>query len=371
MPKSSEIKKRITITDVAEAAGVTKSTVSLALAGKGNFSPKTRSAIKRAARRLNYEPNPHAQRLSVGHFDKTIALLAMALDLSVGTRKLQLMQSLLVAAGFEAPLYASGYGAHTTEHEKLALIKSICRGRPRAIVFRVHKVPSAASPIFEAYQKEGGTVVCYDDPVDFAADKVLFDREENTYQAAKHLLELGHRDIALAASTGPRGPRLNGFLRALAEFDVEPHDEWLLGKNIIDDAGFLSGIYEEGGARQAMEFLKLRRRPTAICLLDDYTAVGFAAELERSGLRVPEDVSVVGHDDLPIARYGHLPLTTVTHPVEEIAHSVVDLLTSRLNGYDGPPREIVIRGKLVVRQSAVPLGAASKEKVKTPALAGV
>jgi LacI family transcriptional regulator len=371
MSKPSGIKKRITISDVAEAAGVTKSTVSLSLAGKGNFSPQTRLAIKRAARRLNYEPNPHARRLSIGHFDKTIALLTMGLDLSVGTKKLQLIQGLLVAAGFEAPLYVSAYGSGTTGHEKLDLIKGVCRSQPRAIICNSHQIPVEAWPIFESYQEAGGTVICYDDPTDFAADKVLFDREENTYQATKHLLELGHRDIALAASTGPSGDRLNGFLRALAEFDVEPHDEWLLGKNIIDDAGFLSGIYEEGGARQAVEFLKLRRRPTAVCLLDDHAAVGFAAELERSGLRVPEDVSVVGHDDLPIARYGHLPLTTATHPVEEIAHSVVDLLTSRLNGYDGPPREITIRGKLVVRQSAVPLSAATNEKRKAPVLAGV
>lgn len=365
MSNSSEIKKRITITDVAEAAGVTKSTVSLALAGKGNFSPKTRLAIKRAAKRLNYEPNPHAQRLSVGHFDKTVALLAMSLDLSVGTKKLQLLQSLLVSHGFEAPLYATGYGVDSVEQEQLALIKSVCRQQPRAIVCNNfhHNVPLAALPELERYQNEGGCVVFYDAPIDFPADKVLFDREDNTYQATRHLLELGHRDIAMTASGGPVGVRLAGFLRALDEFGIEPRDEWLFGKEVVDDIGLYSGCYEEGGVRLATSFLKLKKRPTAVCLLDDYTAVGFAAELERAGLRVPEDVSIVGHDDLPIARFGSLQLTTVTHPVATIANNVVKLLQSRIEGYSGAPREVVIRGELIVRHSTMPFNSISKRKI--------
>jgi len=371
MPKINEIKKRITISDVAEAAGVTKSTVSLALADKGNFSPKTRSAIKRVARRLNYEPNPHARRLSTRRFDKTVALFTLSLDLSVATKKLQLLQSLLVSAGFEAPLHASGCGVHATPPEQMTLMKTLCRQQPRAIVCNVHNlVPDVLSEL-ERYQSEGGYVVCYDYYADLAVDKVLFDREDNTYQAVRHLLELGHRDIAIATSGGPVGARLAGFLRALEEFGIVPRDEWLMGSEVIDNVGIHSGLYELGGVRLAADFLKLKKRPTAVCLLDDYTAVGFAAELGRAGVRVPQDVSVVGHDDSPIARYGHLLLTTVTHPVAEIANNVMELLQSRMDGYEGPPREITVRGKLVVRQSTMPCNGLPNTETQTPIPIGV
>jgi LacI family transcriptional regulator len=373
MSKSSEIKKRITITDVAEAAGVTKSTVSLALAGKGKFSPQTRSKISRVARRLNYIPDPHARRLSLGRFNNTIALLVLALDLSVGTKKLQLLQSLLVAAGYEAPLYASSFGGVASDHEKIELIKIVCNQQPRAIICATYNLPPGALQLLQRYQDEGGQVVCYDHAIDLEADQVIFDRMDNTYQATRHLLDLGHRDISLATGAGPAGPRLQGFMNALKEFGVKPNDKWLLGSDITDDARLYSGEYEEGGARLATKFLQLKQRPTAVCLLDDHAAVGFAAELERAGLRVPQDVSVVGHDDLPIAKYGHLQLTTVTHPVEAIAESVMQLLNSRLDRYDGPPREVILRGELVVRQSTLPiskLSSIAKVKNRTPAAVG-
>jgi LacI family purine nucleotide synthesis repressor len=169
------------------------------------------------------------------------------------------------------------------------------------------------------------------------------------------LLELGHCDIGMACSSGLRGERYEGFERAMKEFDLKPRREWLLGSDVIDDTGLYSGLYVEGGVRLAQLFLKLKKRPTAVCLMDDSAAVGFAAELERAGVHVPGDVSVIGHDNLPIAQYGPLPLTTVTHPVDAIVEKVVELLHSRLEGYDGPPRKVVIRGELIVRESTRPL----------------
>lgn len=351
--------KRVTIQDVAAAAGVTKSTVSLALAGKGNFSPETRQAIQLAAERLKYKPNPLARRLSTGRDDRTVALFTLRLDLSVGTKKLQLLQNQLAADGFEAPLYTPGSEFGSDAPEILTLIKSICQQQPRAMICNIHGLSSVALKELQRYQDEGGLLVCYDDRTDLMVDSVVFDREDNTYQAVRHLLELGHRDIGMACSSGLRGERYQGFERAMKEFDLRPRREWLLGSEVVDDAGLYSGLYVEGGVRLAQLFLKLKKRPTAVCLMDDSAAVGFAAELERAGVRVPEEVSVIGHDNLPIAQYGPLPLTTVTHPVEDIVANVLELLQSRLQGYDGPPRKIIIRGELIVRESTRPLAVLS------------
>lgn len=346
--------KRVTIQDVAAAAGVTKSTVSLALAGKGNFSPETRRAIELAAKRLKYKPSPLARRLSTGRYDKTIALFTLRLDLSVGTKKLQLLQNQLAAAGFETPLYTPGSAFGGNAPDQTVLIKSICEQQPRAIICNIYGLSADALSELQRYQDEGGVLVCYDDVTDLMVDSVIFDREDNTYQAVRHLLELGHRDIGMACSGGLGGVRYKGFERAMKEFNLKPRPEWLLGGEVVDDAGLYSGLYEEGGVRLAQLFLKLKKRPTAVCLMDDSAAVGFAAELERAGVHVPEEVSIVGHDNLPIARFGSLPLTTVTHPVEKITSGVVELLQARLQGDDGPPRKITIRGELVIRQSTMP-----------------
>jgi DNA-binding LacI/PurR family transcriptional regulator len=92
-------------------------------------------------------------------------------------------------------------------------------------------------------------------------------------------------------------------------------------------------------------------RPTGLCIVNDRAAQAFIVGAEELGLRVPEDVSVVGQDDLPPARFGRVPLTTVTHPVAAIADLMLALLRQRLAGYDGPPRREVVRGELVARSS--------------------
>jgi len=104
----------------------------------------------------------------------------------------------------------------------------------------------------------------------------------------------------------------------------------------------------------AAQWLKLpeRKRPTAMCIVNDVTASAFVNEILRAGLGVPHDLSVVSHDDSPAALHAMVPLTSVSHPLDEIANQTVEFLLSRLNQtFDGPPRRVVITGALVTRQS--------------------
>jgi DNA-binding LacI/PurR family transcriptional regulator len=115
------------------------------------------------------------------------------------------------------------------------------------------------------------------------------------------------------------------------------------------------GLYGEGGRRLAAEYLKLREKPTGMCVTNEAAAAIFILEMQRAGVQVPRDLSVVSHDDTPIAQCCAVPLTTVSHPVNAIAGHVVKMLCSRLDGsYDGAPRTVVVRGELVPRQSAAP-----------------
>ena len=352
--------KTVTIRDVAEAAGTTIATVSKVFHNTGNISPALRLTVRAAAQSLNYEPNPHAQSLSGGRTYKSIALLSLFLDLGTGTSKLRSIQGQLAQQGFDVPIYAYGFGTlGEMEEQALSMIRTLRRQRPRAIVCNINGLSARAIDELKHYQEEGGLLVCYDHLTELECDKVILDREANGYQAARHLLELGHRALGLCIPgvTKPQDSYFEGFQRALHEWGIEVRDEWLFGSHPHSVNG---GLYEEAGEQLADSFLDLKEKPTALCIGNDSAAVAFVATLANAGFYVPDQVSIVGNDDSPIARYGLVPLTTVSHPVELIVQHVVHMVTSRIQeSYEGPPRCVQIKGELVERQSTQPFSASA------------
>lgn len=335
--------KPTTLQNIADLLGMHKSTVSLALSGKGNLSQATRERIRSAAEKLGYVPDPLAQRLAGGGHNALVCLYSSVLDVGLATEKILLIQKALNTKSLDVPIYTGG-----------TQIAQLRRLRPRAILCATQQSEPAVFVELKRYQEGGGIVICYDTPVPLECDQVLFDREDNAYKVARHLLEQGHRRIGVGMSllsgpmvgtlSDPQSPRLRGFQRALAEFGVPFRDEWF----------FRTTTYERGGAEMAQQFLALRERPTALCIVNDYAALAFMAELARAGVRIPQEVSVVGHDNRPIAEYCPVPLTSATQPVERIAAAVVERLSARLAGDDSPPQRIVIQGDLVERDSVGP-----------------
>ena len=353
-------KKAVTLQDVARRAGTAKSTASMALNGKGWVSAETRELVLRVAKEMNFEIDPSAKRLSLGRDYGTVVLLSRHLDMGVGSEKVQAIQCLLNARGYNAPIqgYGTALGLQTSSQAQVKLIRTLCRERPQAIICNTSEsqMQAEARRYLQTYREEGGTLLYYDWPLQLDCDGVIFDREDNTYQAARHLLELGHRKLGIfdAASDQGEGPRLRGFCRALHEYSLQLEPRYLYAFGSYSDC-------EGGGKYLAEQFLKLPKaeRPTAMCIVNDLTALVFVTVLREHGLEVPRDVSVVGHDNLMVAKYGAVPLTTVSQPVETIAAHVVDLVVQRL---DTPPseakftpRQIVVKGELVLRQSTAPL----------------
>jgi LacI family purine nucleotide synthesis repressor len=351
-----DIRKPATLRDVARAAGISPATASLALNGKTCIAPKTRELVLQTAQELGYEADFFAQCLR-RRGSQQIGLFSLSLDLGVGTHQVQLIQSLLHARGFNVPIHAYGFSTNGEIEHQAALISSLCRQRPRAIVCHTANVHEEALNELQRYVQQGGAVVTFDSPTFCHCDQVIFDQEYYTYLSARHLLESGHRKIGLFLSspwpvTDARNcVLLRGFKRALEEFDVPLHEEWLW-----NGMRHLTG--ETGGEELAAKFVALRQRPTAMCIVNDDAAVAFISAVQRQGLRVPQDVSVVGHDDRPMAKHAAVPLTTVAYPVTEIARKVVELLENRLSsGNDEAPCHEVVRGQLVIRQSTMTLSA--------------
>lgn len=223
--------------------------------------------------------------------------------------------------------------------------------KPQAIICDLQDLNVAAMAEIEHFTRDGGIAVTYDYAHELSCDRVVFDREDNTYQAARHLLELGHTRIGLAHhllfDAAHLSERQLGFARALAERGVQQRPEWSFGGRCGID-------YSAGGREIARQFLAMpvRKRHSALCIINDYAALSFITEVRRAGLNVPGDVSVVGHDDLLMVEHAAALLTTAAQPAQEIARQTVALLRSRLdNSYIGSPREVVLRGELLVRHS--------------------
>ena len=337
----------VTIRDVARVAGVSKSAVSAALTGNGRIAPQTKATILQVAAELGFEPNTHARRLQGKGLSQSIGLFTLDLDLSVGTGKIKRIRSLLTRQGFEVAIHACSYPDRNNPTDTIREMKLLAQQRPRAIICNTTDLPVEVFEALQSYRAQGGVLVCYDRAVAVECDQVVFDREDNTFQAANHLLELGHREIGFFdVSSNPRDKsRVSGFEKALNRYGLRTRDEWVRGYTVEKE-------FEENGVEMAAYFLSLPERPTAVCIVNDYAAIAFISELQRAGLRVPADLSVVGHDDRLMARYCNVPLTSVSHPVEAIAQAVVDTLLQRLNGdIDAPFQTQTVRGQLAVRQS--------------------
>jgi DNA-binding LacI/PurR family transcriptional regulator len=286
--------------------------------------------------------------LATGGTNKSIALFSLYLDLGVMTRKLQLLQRNLHDRGYNAPIHAFGTDVGSKDVNQAALLRNLRSLRPRAIVLSTMKLNDEAVDEVRQYIKKGGHVVAYDVPVDLECDKVLFDRNQNTYTAARHLLDLGHREIGFYVGSWPvagNNPRLAGLKTALSEFNAPLLEEWLDFANNIE-----WHPDEDLGVQLAKFYLSLKKRPTAMCIVNDMMAAAFINTVRAHGLQVPEDVSVIGHDDFPfIKTFG---LTTVSHPVRTIANEVVQLLMNRLeDSYAGSPITQTVHGELCLRQS--------------------
>jgi DNA-binding LacI/PurR family transcriptional regulator len=347
---SSSIKRAVNIQDLAAALGMHKSTVSQGLSGKGNVSERTRAVIRAKAREMGYEPNPLAQRLATSAANKQVMVCARTLDVGVTTEKLLLIQKNLTEHGFEAPIYTLSGDGRGHEENQAKQMRQLCRQHPRAIICSAQALHPSTFDELASYQDDGGIVISYDVEIPLECDQVIFDREDNAYQAARYLIEAGHRDLGLALST-PRhengdlyfvqDARLRGFKRALAEAGLKLKPEWV----------FEEHSYEIGGVSLAGRFLKLAKRPTGLCIVNDYMALTFMLQLQRGGLKIPDDLSVIGHDNQAIAAYCPTPLTSVTHPELEIADAVIQLLTERLDGPEQLPRTIKVFSQLIERKS--------------------
>ncbi len=306
----------------------------------------TREAIQAMAKELGFSPNQHARWLAHGRARNVIALMSHD-DLGVASRLKTFVTFRLDEAGYELETYAAPVHVSCASEKQIRLVTKVRMQRPAAVV--LHNVAEFLHEDAKAellrYQDEGGQLFICGEKVDWPCDQSVRDEGERMAICARHLIELGHRDIGVCfhGRATPQSRLYISFLETLQDHGIKTREEWM----------FFGGNYEEGGHRLAQQFLALESRPTGICVVNDASASAFINILTRMGMEIPRDVSIVGHDDEPAARYALVPLTTVTFPLESLGWNLVSMVSDRLEGrYDGEPRTAWSESKLVVRESA-------------------
>jgi DNA-binding LacI/PurR family transcriptional regulator len=338
-----QVSRRVTIADVAEAAGVSKTAVSFAFNNPGRLNIATASRIIEIADSLGYRPDPVARMLTQRRTG-TIGLLTPQALASIFSNPFFGMFS----AGVAAVAEEAGYGLHFIS----PLHGSLSRAIARATVDGVVAIGLAADhPEIAEIRRAGLPMTTVDSDRFEQLPSVEVDDEGGAEAAARHVVELGHRDVLVIgierAEHAPSGAddtvsrRLRGYRAALADVGVRIADEDVL----TSPATFAGGV-------EAVERAWVAgRRPTAILAMSDAIAIGAIRGIRDLGLRVPGDVSVVGFDDIELAQTTDPPLTTVHQPIrgkgEEAARLLLSVITGR--GEEAGHRRLPTR--LIVRAS--------------------
>ncbi|WP_404390748.1 LacI family DNA-binding transcriptional regulator [Humibacillus xanthopallidus] len=324
---------RVTMEDVAARAGVSRALVSIVFRGVAGASDATRERVLAAARELDYRPDTRASRL--GRTRTRMVGVTFSVGASFHGDLIQSLYTHADAAGYEVVL--SGV---TPERSEAAAVGTLLAERCEAIV----ALGSALSAGELERLAERLPVVSVLRAVSGAVDVVRTDDAEGLRLAVDHLVGLGHTRIALldggrAAGAAERRRGYRAGLRRAGD----------LGAQVLT-----GGLTELEGASAAAAFLALGgARPTAVAAFNDRCALGFIDVVRQAGLRVPDDVSVVGFDDISQAAYPHVSLTTVRQHAEQLGAAAIRTVDARLSGA-APGPATVIEPELVVRTSTAP-----------------
>lgn len=341
---------RVTIADVAQAAGVSKTAVSFAFNSPDKLGPATVERVLRVARDLGYAPHPAARALSMRRSGTIGILVPQALS-----------------SVFSNPFLGEliqGLGELCDEHDLSVLLVPPLDGsletaiRSAAVDGFVSLGLAPGDGALEVLDRLGIPNVLIDSDDEHGHAVVNVDDSPGAELAARHVLELGHTRLAIVVLPPARAERGDTptAIRRLAGY-----------RSAIEAAGapepvvVTAGISVAAGAHALHSLPGGPRRPTAVLAMSDTVAIGIMSAAHTAGMRVPDDVSVVGFDDIPMAAWTRPPLTTVRQPIIEKGRLAARLLIEQMNGshVESPPP---LATTLVVRESTC----GTKEVVDRP-----
>lgn len=334
-----------TIKKVAERAGVSSATVSYVINDTHSVSPAVKQRVQAAMKELGYRPNVLARSLRQGK-TRTLGLI---LPDSANPFYAELGRALENSAFYKKNNIILCNADSSVERERLYLDLLVGKQVDGIILDSEEKDPQ----LLKRRLPEDYPIVLVDrDFSESFFDTLLTDNLLGGYLATRHLIELGHKRIACV--TGPANflgamNRLHGYRQALAESGIP------LDQDLIESGDFTAG----SGHLAAHRLLKLSEPPTAVFLCNDMMAIGFERSAIEMRCRIPEDISIVGFDNIELCKYLSPTLTSIAQPKEEIAEKTIQMLLDRIENPKLPPRSVLIPPKLILRESTGLVGQAS------------
>lgn len=327
-----------TIKDIARALQISVATVSRALRDTYDVSQETREKVLKKADELHYKPNIHAVGLAGGKSRNIGIILPFINNYYFST----------VITGIQEVAYGEGYNiilfvTNDSSDREVQIIKGLNTQHLDGLLVSVSSNAGAAS--FENLLSDGLPIVFFDRVLPkIAASKVMQDDYNGAADAVSHLLKQGYRNIAHI--TGPKdlnftAKRLKGYEDTLRHHGFPVRLEWTVH----------SGFSQNDGFRDMEQLLSLSNPPDAIFAVNDRKAVGAMLALKKHGITIGKEIGVIGFTDDPIAEIISPTLSTVAEPAYHIGKQACRLLINHITKNPFQPREEVLPGKLIVRES--------------------
>ncbi len=341
-PEGGTNRVTATIKDVAMKAGVSPSTVSRVISNHPRISEETKRKVRQAMEELGYHPNAVARSLVKRSADAIGVLIPSTTEEffmnPFFSEALRGISDVARREGFDLLLATSDSGKEDVK----SLTRMIYGKRVDGVLLlssRMH------DPLMQVLQEHPFPATLLGRPEEQTSMAwVNNDNVEACYRATRHLIQLGHKRIGFIfgdESLLVTRDRLEGYRKALEEADI-PLDKRLL---------FSSPFLEQGGYLGAMRFMALSNRPTAVVAADDLFAFGAMRAAGELGYRIPDDLAIVGFNNVRLAEISNPPLTSMDVHIYELGTTIAELLVAQIRNEEQTGQSIIIPTELVVRQS--------------------
>jgi DNA-binding LacI/PurR family transcriptional regulator len=335
----------VSIKDIAKAAGVSHSTVSRALRDSPLVNEETKARIQRLAHEMGYSPDARARSLVMGQ-TRTVGVVVTTIVDPFVTEVVQGIESTALEHDYTVLLCSS----NAEPEREVAAVKMLRSKRVDAVIVTSSRVGAL---YVEHLERIGVPIVLINSHSEQGGRytySVSVDNKHGGQMATTHLIQQGHRRIAYISRPDDyrsNRERLDGYHQALAEADIT------FRPSLVVPATGRAG----GGERALPALMELQEPPTAVFCYNDMTAIGLLRAAREVGLAVPQDLAVVGFDDILLASYVYPSLTTIAQPKVEMGRQAMHMALALMRAKD-PSEEgisnVVVKGKIVVRESTQP-----------------
>ncbi len=332
----------VRLKDIAAVAGVSVMTVSKVMHDAPDISAATKSRVRALAEQMGYIPDTAAQGLR-SRTSRMFGLIIPAMTNPIFARVVMAIEQQAHELGYEILL---GHSLNNPDREEKCIRRLLCRRIDGLFIVPVYR-QAATAPIYDELLQRAVPTVILGQRAPFCGKFVSVETDDVAASMAltRHLVELGHRRIAFFC--GPQfnpwaAERFEGYRRALREARLELDDRLV----------FNAGSTIEEGTTATLEMLNESVRPTAIIAVNDLVAIGAGSVLLNQGVKIPEDISLVGFGNVLTSEYFRVPLTTVRQPKLRLGTAAVESMTRLMRGERPVPKRLP--AEIVVRASTAP-----------------